>query len=126
MYAASISYLAVEYSVVDVFNLTVTNYAGDELNGGLVSTWMDMTTFNTVGEKIVNGEFTTNSTYYDKVETFTTAAAAVAWNLIQLLSGLYIFNLIFFFGVPAPMVIGMAVLYMLLLSRTIIGYVRGV
>lgn len=127
MYGASISYLTVEYAFVDVFHLTVTNYNGDVLSGGLVETWMDLTTFNEVSGNIVEGNFLgTNTTFYDKVETFTTAAASVAWNLISLLTGLYIFNLVLFMGVPWPFVTGLAILYMILLARAIIGYVRGI
>lgn len=126
MYGASISFLTVEYAVTDVFHITVTNYNGDELSGGLVTTWMDLTTYNSVTGDIVNGTFTGNTTFYNKVETFTTAAAAVAWNLVTLLSGLYIFNLIIFFGVPLPLVTGLAILYILLLARSIIGYIRGI
>lgn len=128
MYGASVSYLTVEYMMVDVFHITVTNYNGDVLTGGLVSTWMDLTNFNTISGQIVNGTYTPENatTFYNRVETFTTAAAAVAWNLIELLSGLYIFNLILFLGVPWPFVTGLAVVYMLLLARAIIGYVRGI
>lgn len=128
MYGASVSYLTVEYMMVDVFHITVTNYNGDVLTGGLVATWMDLTNFNTVSGQIVNGTYTPENatTFYNRVETFTTAAAAVAWNLIELLSGLYIFNLILFLGVPWPFVTGLAVVYMLLLARAIIGYVRGI
>ena len=128
MYGASVSYLTVEYMMVDVFHITVTNYNGDVLTGGLVATWMDLTNFNTVSGQIVNGTYMPENatTFYNRVETFTTAAAAVAWNLIELLSGLYIFNLILFLGVPWPFVTGLAVVYMLLLARAIIGYVRGI
>ena len=128
MYGASVSYLTVEYMMVDVFHITVTNYNGDVLTGGLVSTWMDLTNFNAISADIVNGTYqpVNETTFYNKVETFTTSAAAVAWNLIALLSGLYIFNLILFLGVPWPFVTGLAVVYMLLLARAIIGYVRGI
>ena len=127
MYAASISYLTVEYAFVDVFHLTVTNYNGQELNGGLVSTWLNIDNFNTKTGLIVTGAYTPiNATYYDRVETFTTAAAAVAWNLIGLLTGMAILNLVLFLGVPPIFVAGIGVLYTLLLARTIIALIRGV
>lgn len=125
MYGTSVAYLSVEYVMIDVFHITVTNYDGDTLTGSLVVSWMQLTNFNEISGDIVNGTFNENTTAYNRVETFTTAAAAVAWNLIQLLSGLYIFNLILFLGVPWPFVTGMAVLYMILLARAIVGYVRG-
>ena len=126
MYAASISFLTVEYVFVDVFHITVTNYNGDVLTGSLITTWMDQETFNTISGKIENGTFNQNTTFYNKVETYATAGAAVAWNFVTLLSGLYIFNLVIFLGVPLPFVIGIAILYVFLLARTIIGLLQRV
>ena len=126
MYAASISFLTVEYVFVDVFHITVTNYNGQELTGGLVTNFMDLETFDAVSGAIVNGTFNQNTTFYNKVETYATAGAAVAWNFVTLLSGLYIFNLVIFLGVPLPFVIGIAILYVFLLARTIIGLLQRV
>lgn len=127
MYAASISYLTVEYAYVDVFHITVENSDGQELNGGFISTWMEVNTFNNATGDIIEGNYNSiNATFYDRVETFTTAAAAVAWNLIGLLTGMAILNVLLFFGVPTIFVAGIALLYTLLLARTIIALVRGV
>ena len=127
MYGMSVAFLTTEYIIVDVFHLTVTNYAGEELTGTLVVTWMQMDTFNEQSLAIINGTYDpTNGTFYNRVETSVTAAAAIAWNLIIILTGLYIFNFIYFMGVPWPFVIGMAVLYMLLLARAIFGYINRV
>ena len=126
MYCMSISYLTLEYTVVDVYHITVKNYNGEVLTGTFVTDWMKLSDFNTLTGDIVEGTFTGNTTFYNKVETFTTAAAAVAWNLIALLSGLYILNLILFLGVPEVLVIGIGILYALLLARSIIGYIRGI
>lgn len=127
MYTVSISYLTIEYSIIDVFHITVTNFEGDELSGGLVQTWMQMETFNDATADIINGTYDpTNGTFYNRVETSVTAAAAVTWVLISLLTGLYIFNLIAFLGVPTPFIIGLAILYVILLARTIIGLLQRV
>ena len=126
MYGMSVAYLSIEYVIVDVFHVPVTNYNGDELDGGLVVTWMQMDKFNSQSLLIINGTFNENTTDYNRVETSVTAAAAVAWNLIILLTGTYIFNLILFMGVPWPFVIGMAVIYMVLLARAIFGYINRV
>ncbi len=126
MYGMSVAYLTVEYTLVDVMHVEVTNYNGQILNGTLISSWMDMDTFNAQSALIVNGTFNENTTDYNRVENSVTAAAAVAWNLIILLTGTYIFNLILFLGVPPPLVAGMVILYMLLLARAIFGYVNRV
>lgn len=126
MYAASVSFLSVEFILIDVFHITVTNYNGDELTGTLVTNWMDLTTFNEISEAMANGTFNENTTFYDRVETYATAGAAVTWNFVTLLTGLYIFNLIAFLGVPLPLVTGLAILYVFLLARTIIGLLQRI
>lgn len=126
MYAISISFLTVEYTIVDVLHVEVTNYRGETLNSTLVETWMDMSVFNEQSQLIINGTFNENTTDYNRVETSITAAAAVAWNLIILLTGTQIFALMYFFGVPFPLVAGMVILYMLLLARAIFGYINRV
>lgn len=126
MYGASISFLTVEYVMVDVFHIEVTNYQGDQLTGAFVTTQLNLDAFNIVSQEIVNGTFNENTTFYNKVETYATAGAAVAWNFVSLLSGLYIFNLLVFMGVPMPFVIGLAILYVFLLARTIIGLLQRI
>lgn len=126
MYGMSISYLTVEYTFVDVFHLQIINLNGEVLTGSAVQDWIKLDTLNQNTQDIINGTFDTNSTFYDKIETSVTAGAAVAWTFIQILTGLYIFNLVLFLGVPSPFVIGMAILYVILLARTIIALVRGV
>lgn len=126
MYAMSICYITVEYTLVDVMHITVTNYRGEALSGSLVSTVMNMDVFNDQSALIINGTFNQNTTDYNRVETSITAAAAVAWNLIILLTGTYIFALLYFLGVPTPFIAGMVILYMLLLARAIFGYLNRV
>ena len=126
MYATSVAFLTVEYTIVDVLHVEVINYRGQTLNSTLVETWMNMDVFNEQSQKIINGTFNENTTDYNRVETSITAAAAVAWNLIILLTGTQIFALMYFFGVPWPLVGGLVIIYMVLLARAIFGYINRV
>ena len=83
-------------------------------------------TLNTRTDNIVSANYTANSTFYDRVETFTTGAAFVGWELVTLLTGTYIFWIMYLFGVPSWFVTTIVTLYILLLARAIIGYVRGI
>lgn len=126
MYAMSVSVLGAQYVIADVFDITlVSPISGVPVESHIVG-FVDEDNINTITENIVTGNFTTNSTYYNKVETFTTAAAYVAWELITLLSGTYIFNFMYLMGVPAFFVAAFVILYLILLARTIIGLVRGI
>lgn len=126
MYAISVCYITVEWAIVDVIHVNVTNYRGEVLNSTIVGTYMNMDLFNSQTTLIINGTFNQNTTDYNRVETSITAAAAVAWNLIILLTGTAIFTLLYFLGVPLPLVLGLVVLYLFLLARAIFGYLNRV
>lgn len=127
-YAAGFSILGVQYTMGDVFNVTmVSPVTGEPLNSAILG-YLNEAEFNERTANIASANFTTNSTFYDKVETFTTSAAYVAWELVTLMSGTYIFYmLIAIFGGSITIWVYMFIaLYFLLLARAIIGYVRGV
>ena len=125
LWCISFSLLGAQYVIGDVFGITLTNSSGVPIKAHIL-TLIDEDTLNETTENIVNANFTTNSTYYDRVETFTTAAAFVAWELVLLLSGTYIFNLLFLLEVPLIFTAFFVILYLALLARAIIGYVRGI
>jgi len=125
MVIVSLSTLGGEVITYSITGINLTNIDGVEISGFIVSI-MDMAEFNERSQEIVNGTFNQNTTYYDRVETFTTAAASVAWNLITLLSGTYIFNFLYLMGVPLFFVTIMVIAYVAILGRAVIGYVRGI
>lgn len=125
MYSASFAMLGVQYVVGDVLDIEITNLNGVPIRSHLVS-FVDIDTLNEQTAKIVAANYTTNSTFFSKIETFTTGAAYVAWELITILTGTYIFNFMYLMGVPLYFVAGFVFLYAILLARAIIGYVRGI
>lgn len=126
IYAVSLSYITVEWALVDVMHVEVTNYRGEVLSASLIGGFLNIDLFNSQTVLIINGTFDQNTTDYNRVETSVTAAAAVAWNLIILLSGTAIFTLLYYLGVPLPFVLGLAVLYIFLLARAIFGYLNRI
>ena len=125
MYATSMSLLGGQYVLGDVFGITLTNIDGVPIESHLLG-FINEDELNERSANIASADFQGNSTYYDRVETFTTAAAFIAWELITLLTGTYIFNFLYLMGVPLIFVSIFVTLYMLLLARAIIGYVRGI
>ncbi len=123
-YAVSISLIGGQWAA-DIFGLTLVNMDGVPIKSHLIG-FIGESELNTRTANIVAANFTANSTFFDKIETFTTGAAFVAWELITLLTGTYIFYLMFLFGVPLIFVTGFVILYVLLLARAIIGLVRGI
>lgn len=125
MYAASMSLLAMQYVLADEFGITMTNIHGEPIESHIVG-YINEAELNERLDNITTANFTGNTTYYDRVETFTTSAAFVAWELVQLLTGTYIFNLAFLLGIPIHFVMIITVIYALLLGRAIIGLIRGI
>ena len=125
MYAVGFSMLGIQYTLADTFGITMTNMEGTPIKSALHGFIKD-DNINERTQNIVSANFQGNSTYFDKVETFTTGAAFVAWELVTLMTGTYIFYIMFLFGVPEIFVLVFVTLYVLLLARAILGYVRGI
>ena len=125
MYAAGFGILAVQFVLADVFDINLKNFEGADIKSNIVNI-IRLDTLNELQAKIISGNFTENTTAFDRVEQAVTAAAFVAWELILLMSGTYIFNIMLLLGIPAPIIGGLVVLYILLLARAIMAYIRGV
>ena len=54
------------------------------------------------------------------------AGATIAWQFFLLLTGTYIFNLLYLFGVPTIFIAGMVIIYSFLLINTLIAKIRGI
>jgi|UniRef100_A0AAT9J998 hypothetical protein len=127
-YAAGFSLVGVQYTLADVYNITlVSPVSGAPIESALVG-YLQEQKFNETTENIKTANFTTNSTFFDRVETFTTGAAFVAWEIIGLMTGTYIFYMMNLmlgegFDIWTTAIIA---LYVMLLARAILGYVRGI
>lgn len=125
MYAVSFSVYGAQFVLGDVFGVTLQSYDGTTLEPYLLD-FVEEGTINTRTENIVNGTYIDNGTTYNRVTDFSVSAAYVAWELVQLLSGTYIFNLVYLLGVPLVFVTPLVILYLMLLARAIIGLIRGI
>ena len=124
MYALSLAIIGVQYEANKI-GVTMTNLDGVPIESHIIG-FINQEDFNQISVNIVQANYSSNTTYYDRVETFTTGAAFVAWELVTLLSGTYIFNFLYLMGVPVLFVTGFVMIYLFLLARAIIGYVRGI
>ncbi len=126
-YALGFMMVGFEYSLAQSYHVTmVSPLTGEEIPPSSIVGYMQNAEFNETTGEIVTANFTSNSTFYNKVETFTTGAAYVAWELVGLMTGTYIFNIMLLMGLPVWFVTAFIALYILLLARAIIGYVRGI
>jgi hypothetical protein len=116
-YALGFMIIGLEYSVNQVYHVEmVSPLTGEPMETSSIVGYLQNSEFNAQTEQIVTANFTTNSTFYSKVETFTTGAAYVAWELIGLMTGTYIFNIMLQMGVPAWFVTAFVALVHTLIS----------
>lgn len=140
MYIMSFSLLGVQYTLGDLLEVNlvtftdvynpitgVTTPAGTELKP-LFQGFSDYTTLNQVATRVTSGDSyqPSDNSFFDKVLTYGTAAAFIAWDGILLLTGTQIFYMLFLFGVPYIFVSGIVFVYVFFLIRTAIALIRGV
>jgi hypothetical protein len=84
-YALGFMMVGMEYSVNQVYHVDmVSPLTGEPMPSSAIVGYLQNAQFNESTGEIVTANFTSNSTFYNKVETFTTGAAYVAWELIGL------------------------------------------
>jgi len=119
MYATSFSILGVQFVIGDVMGVEMTDINGDPLKSSILTT-IQVDQLNTSAQNVIG----TNQTAV--TQDPITAAAGIAWELILLMTGTYVFQIAYLLGIPSIIVAGMVLLYIILLMRTIIAYLRGV
>ena len=119
MYATSFGLLGGQFLMGDIIGIELKDINGNPLKSSILDT-INVDTLGTSAQNVIGTNATAVTT--DPI----TAAAGIAWELIQLMTGTYIFNIAYLMGVPLIIVAGMTLLYITLLMRTIIAYLRGV
>jgi hypothetical protein len=134
MWAASFSVLGVQWALMEVMHIEFTiqcsdssdycqSIKGTPLRPALVGFVQDGN-IGDISSRASSGNYGDGA--FDRVVQFTIAAAYVGWDIILLLTGMFIFEFMYFMGVPLIFVAGMSVLYGIFLIRAIVGYIRGV
>lgn len=126
MYTLSLMFVGFEYTFSQLAGVELTSPITGEPMGSLVVGYLQQAELNDRSGNIVSANFLENSTYYDRIETSITAAAVVTWEVIQLLSGTYIFNVLQLLAVPIWLINTIITIYILLLARLIIGYLQRI
>ena len=119
MYSISFSILGAQFIVGDIMGVEMTDINGDPLKSSILTT-IQVDQLNTSAQNVIG----TNQTSI--VSDPITAAAGIAWELILLMTGTYVFQIAYLLGIPSILVAGMVLLYIILLMRTIITYLRGI
>ena len=118
MYAVSFSLLGGQY-MLSTFGVELTNPQGEPIRSNLLLI-VESDNLNSITKQLtaINGTAA-------EVNPVLLAAGLVI-EVLQLLTGTYIFSIMYVFGVPPIFVYGFITLYAIMLFRTLIAYLRGV
>lgn len=117
MYAVSFSMFGGQYLFGDVLGITLTNFQGQPIKPALL-TFVNQNNFTAIAVNSTSGTLT-------QVKTNPLVAAVSAgWELFQLFTGTYIFNLMLFFGIPQVFVYCFSGIYVIFAARAFIGYIK--
>lgn len=119
MYATSFALLGGQYVIADVFGYTMTDIYGNPIKTPLLAL-IDIDSLNTITDSVVGLNQTS------AVENPVTAGAEIAIALFQLLTGTYIFNVLTFMGLDTIWIVAFSIIYVILIIRAFIAYIRGV
>lgn len=122
MYAVSFGVLTAQYVYGDAYGIILTDFQGHPIRDIFVQI-SNINQFNNV-QTLVNGINGTAITT-DPLGT-ASAIANIGITLVELASGTYIFQILYLLGVPAIFLVGMISLYLFLLVRAVLGWIRGV
>ena len=132
-YIASFSMFGVQYTIGDIIGVdlvTLDPATGSFTNAKMIDLLNEETTENTNYNSFSDLSNGTNQIITLDENAVTTnpigEAARVALLLFQIITGTYIFTILTYFGVPAIFVAGITMIYVILLARTIIAYLRGI
>jgi hypothetical protein len=118
MYATSFSLLGGQY-IMSVYDIELVNVDGTPFESALLDI-IDTDRINQVTENLntING----TEAESNPIEV----AAGLVVDLIAIMTGAYIFNVLWLAGIPDIFVNGVIVLYAFMLFRALIGYLRGI
>ncbi len=120
MYATSFAALGMQYTLADSFGINLVGPNGDDISSEV----LDFVRIGDINTR--TGAFTDANQTQMGLEPIVSAAGLVV-EIFLLLTGTYIFNLLFYLiGIPPIWIAGFVVLYFFLLMRTIVAYLRGI
>lgn len=119
MYISGFSILGAQYIWGDVFGVTMTNMQSQPLKNNLI---VDINTATL--NKVTGDVLATNQTSITL--NAVGEAASIGWDLVLLATGTYVFDILLQLGVPIVFVGGIVAIYIILLVRSILGWIRGI
>ena len=118
-YAFSFGMLGAQF-LADSYGITLTAPDGTIIKNALLE-YVRQDTLNTFATNVTSSN---NGTSWGLEPILQ--AGNIATFLFYLLTGTYIFNILYLFGVPGIFIIPIVIIYFILLGRAIIALIRGI
>jgi len=122
VYSVSFSMLGAQF-LADSYGITMVNQDGVPIKSTVIDN-IRIENLNTATANIVSNQTSERETEW--INNPILAGATIAWELFLLLSGTYIFNIMFQFGIPIIFIVPISAIYIILLANTLIAKIRGV
>lgn len=127
MYASGFGLLISQYVWADLYSINLTSpVTGQVICSPIVTTascpissFINLPNLNTIQNNVTS---TTRTSVVTNINSFL----GMVWEIIQLLTGTYIFNVLGSLGVPGIVLTALVGLYFFLLIRAFFGYIRGI
>ena len=116
MYSLSFMLLVGQWAIADVFGITLTGFDGTPLKTNLLSL-ANPQRINTFEANVTNTNLLTTAV------NIITVNGGYLFNVIQIITGTSIFNVLLYLYVPPLMVVSLTLLYIIFLAVTIISYI---
>lgn len=122
MLAISIGISVAQFVYADAYGIILVGFDGKPLKDVVLQITNIGTINNIVGQ--------TNAINSTNIQSNTLGVASAIANLavllVELVTGTYVFDILYHLGVPVIFVAGMVILYVALLARAVLGWIRGV
>lgn len=123
LYAGSFGFLTMQYIYADFFGMTMTSFTGVPLKPAILG-FVDTNNFNEITNEVLAINSTTDSTL-DGINRAFVMGSNLALNAFQLITGTYIFNILFIFDVPSIAVAMLMAIYFILALRQLVSIIRN-
>ncbi len=122
VYCVSFSLLGAQF-LADSYGIVMVNQDGDPIKSEVIDN-IRIGNINTMTKEIISNQTQAREDEFILDPIF--AGASIAWELFLLLSGTYVFNIMFQFGIPVIFIVPISAIYVILLANTLIAKIRGV
>lgn len=122
MLSISIGISVAQFVYADAYGIVLVGFDGKPLKDVV----LQITNIGTINTLFGEANTLNSTNIQSNPIGVASAIATLAVTLVELVTGTYVFDILYHLGVPVIFIVGMIILYIALLARAILGWIRGV